>query len=232
MTGCTPFEFQDRSNAGDREVRVARYCIDNGLRGVIAGRLGNFAWRGIEAGDLKPAAVAIVITSLPGEDEAAILFTLRSSRLGRHRGQFALPGGRVDAGESDVAAALRELHEELGVRLDEDQVLGRLDDYATRSGYRITPIVAWAGPGLHIDPHEGEVEETYHIPLAELDSPAIPLFDEGPEAGRPVLYSRLPSLGGRMYSPSAALLYQFREVALRGQATRVAHYDQPAFAWK
>ena len=211
---------------------MSRFCVDDKLRGEIAERLGNFAWRGIEAGDLKPAAVAIVITSRPGDETAAILFTLRSSRLGRHGGQFALPGGRIDAGETEIAAALRELDEELGVRLDEHQVLGRLDDYATRSGFRITPVVAWAGPGLHLNPHEGEVEETYHIPLAELDSPAIPLFDAGPEAGRPVLYSRLPSLGHQMYAPTAALLYQFREVALRGQATRVAHYDQPAFAWK
>ena len=176
--------------------------------------------------------MAIVVTSRPGEDEAAVLFTLRSSRLGRHGGQFALPGGRIDEGESDIAAALRELDEELGVKLGEDHVLGRLDDYATRSGFRITPVVAWAGPGLHLKPHEGEVEETYHIPLAELDSAAIPHFDAGPEPGRPVLYSRLPSLGHQMYAPTAALLYQFREVALRGEATRVAHYDQPAFAWK
>jgi hypothetical protein len=76
-----------------------------------------------------------------------------------------------------------------------------------------------------------EVEEAYHIPLAELDSPAIPHFDDGPEAGRPVLYSRLPSLGHAMYAPTAAILYQFREVALRGLHTRVAHYDQPTFAW-
>ena len=232
MTGCTLFGFEDRSKAGDREVRVSRFRIDDKLRDEIAMRLGGFAWRAIASPDLKAAAVAIVITSRPDEDEAAILFTLRSSRLGRHRGQYALPGGRVDAGETEIAAALRELDEELGVRLGEHQVLGRLDDYATRSGFRITPVVAWAGPGLDLNPHEGEVEKTYHIPLAELNSPAIPLFDAGPEAGRPVLYSRLPSLGHQMYAPSAALLYQFREVALRGQATRVAHYDQPAFAWK
>ncbi len=211
---------------------MSGYRVDDNLRKAFVERLGRFAWRGIEAPDLKPAAVAIVITSRPGDETAAILFTLRSSRLGRHRGQFALPGGRIDAGESEVAAALRELDEELGVRLGEHQVLGRLDDYATRSGYRITPVVAWAGPGLHLEPHAGEVEETYHIPLTELDSPAIPLFDDGPEPGRPVLYSRLPSLGHQMYAPTAAILYQFREVVLRGLDTRVAHYDQPMFAWK
>jgi 8-oxo-dGTP pyrophosphatase MutT (NUDIX family) len=207
------------------------YAMSDGLREKIAGRLDSFARRAIAVRGLKAAAVAIVITSRPGSDEAAILFTLRSSRLGRHRGQFALPGGRIDCGETDVAAALRELDEELGVRLGEHQVLGRLDDYGTRSGYCITPVVAWAGPGLSLCPHADEVEETYHIPLAELDSPAIPHFDDGPEANRPVLYSRLPSLGHAMYAPTAAILYQFREVALRGLHTRVAHYDQPAFAW-
>ena len=209
-----------------------RYAVDERLRRCIGTRLAGFERRGTALSGLKPAAVAIVVTSRPGEDEAAVLFTLRSSRLGRHGGQFALPGGRIDAGESDVAAALRELDEELGVRLGEDRVLGRLDDFATRSGFRITPVVAWAGAGLQLKPHAGEVAETYHIPLAELDSAAIPHFEDGPEPGRPVLSSRLPSLGQQMYAPSAAILYQFREVALRGEATRVAHYDQPAFAWK
>lgn len=209
-----------------------RYGVDESLRQAIATRLAGFERRAIDPAGLRPAAVAIVVTSRPVDDEAAVLFTLRSSRLGRHRGQFALPGGRIDDGESDVAAALRELDEELGVRLGEDRVLGRLDDFATRSGYCITPVVAWAGAGLHLAPHEGEVAETFHIPLAELDSPAIPHFEEGPEPGRPVLSSRLPSLGHRMYAPSAAILYQFREVGLRGHDTRVAHYDQPAFAWK
>jgi len=209
-----------------------RYGVDDSLRRAMAARLAGFERRGIAAPGLKPAAVAIVVTSRPGEDEAAVLFTLRSSRLGRHPGQFALPGGRIDAGESDVAAALRELDEELGVRLGEERVLGRLDDFATRSGYCITPVVAWAAAGLALRPHAGEVAETFHIPLAELDSAAIPHFEAGPEPGRPVLSSHLPSLGYQMYAPSAAILYQFREVALRGLDTRVAHYDQPAFAWK
>ena len=209
-----------------------RYAVDESLRRAIGARLAGFERRGTALSGLKPAAVAIVVTSRPGEDEAAVLFTLRSSRLGRHGGQFALPGGRIDEGESDVAAALRELDEELGVKLGEERVLGRLDDFATRSGFRITPVVAWAGAGLHLKPHAGEVAETYHIPLAELDSAAIPHFEAGPKPGRPVLYSRLPSLGHQMYAPTAAILYQFREVALRGEATRVAHYDQPAFAWK
>jgi len=216
----------------NREAVLGRFAVDEDLRRAIGARLAAFERRSIAAPALKPAAVAIVVTSRPGDDEAAVLFTLRSSRLGRHRGQFALPGGRIDAGESDIAAALRELDEELGVRLTEERVLGRLDDFATRSGYCITPVVAWAGPGLNLTPHAGEVEETYHIPLSELDSPAIPYFEDGPEPGRPVLYSRLPSLGHQMYAPTAAILYQFREVALRGEATRVAHYDQPTFAWK
>jgi 8-oxo-dGTP pyrophosphatase MutT (NUDIX family) len=211
---------------------VTGFAINDGLCGKIAERLGGFARRAIVAPGLKAAAVVIVVTSRPGDDTAAILVTLRSRRLGRHGGQFALPGGRVDAGETDIAAALRELDEELGVKLDTHQVLGRLDDYGTRSGYRITPVVAWAGPGLYLKPDPGEVEESYHIPLAELDSPAIPFFEAGPEPGRPVLYSRLPSLGHAMYAPTAAILYQFREVALRGLDTRVAHYDQPAFAWR
>lgn len=206
--------------------------VGEDLRRAIAARLSAFPRRSIDEPHLKRAAVAIVVTARPGDGEATVLLTLRSSRLGRHRGQYALPGGRFDAGETAAAAALRELDEELGLSLNRHQVLGLIDDYATRSGYRITPVIAWAGTGAALRPDPGEVEEVFHIPLAELDSPAIPLFDAGPEPDRPVLYSRLPSLGHEMYSPTAALLYQFREVALRGLATRVAHYDQPAFAWR
>ena len=73
-----------------------------------------------------------------------MLLTRRAAGLRAHRGQWALPGGRCDEGETPVEAALRELHEELGLELGPDDVLGLLDDYPTRSGYLITPVVVWA----------------------------------------------------------------------------------------
>src|SRR5437660_92413 len=88
---------------------------------------------------------------------AALLFHARGRDLRTHKGQYALPGGRCDEGESVVAAALREVEEELGLRLSADDVLGVLDDYPTRSGYLITPVVIWAEQNQPLLPNPAEV---------------------------------------------------------------------------
>src|SRR5262249_20934552 len=99
------------------------------------------------ASSLKRAAVAIALTESDAGGGTAFLLTRRAAGLRSHKGQWALPGGRCDAGETQAQAALRELHEELGLHLAESEVLGLLDDYPTRSGYLITPVVVWAGMG-------------------------------------------------------------------------------------
>jgi 8-oxo-dGTP pyrophosphatase MutT (NUDIX family) len=187
-----------------------------------------------EAADdaLRPAAVSVVVTGGGPNGEACVLLTLRPDRLKRHGGQYALPGGRLDAGETALQAALRELHEELGLGLDASAVLGRLDDFPTRSGFRIAPYVLWGGEAPTLAPDPEEVAELFHITLDELCSPDIPYLDHGQGGAHPVLSAPLPTLGHHVYAPTAALLYQFREVALLGRHTRVAHYDQPQFAWK
>ena len=204
--------------------------VDAALRARLSKNLSDFDVKLIETPGLRLAAVAIAVTSGP-DGTPAILLTLRPARMGRHAGQYALPGGKVDDGETPEEAAFRELHEELGLRLPEGALIGRLDDYATRSGFRIMTFVLWAGEDVRISPCPDEVAEVHYIPFHELDSDALPHFEDGVPGGHPVLYSQLPTLGHRMYAPTAALLYQFREVALRGQGTRVAHFDQPRFAW-
>ena len=155
--------------------------------------------------------------------------TLRAAGLRAHRGQWALPGGRCDEGETQVAAALRELHEELGLDLGEEHVLGLLDDYPTRSGYLITPVVVWATASTAISPNPNEVASVHRIALEQIEQPEAFDFTAIPESDRRVI--RFRHAGRFIHAPTAALIYQFREV-LGGRNTRVADLEQPVFAWK
>lgn len=201
------------------------------LRDTLRRNLAAFERHEPSGVPLKAAAVAIVVVHDPEQAADCFLLTRRSSRLRGHSAQYALPGGRLDANESPPEAALRELHEELGLSLGADAVLGLLDDYETRSGYRITPAVVWGGSAEALVPNPDEVARVFRVPLEELDHPDIPVLEHIPESDRPVLSIPLASVGHRIYAPTAAMLFQFREVALYRRATRVAGYDQPKFAW-
>jgi len=179
---------------------------------------------------LKQAAVAIALTDAGNAaSETALLLTLRAPGLRSHRGQWALPGGRCDEGETPVAAALRELHEELGLELAPDAVLGLLDDYPTRSGYLITPVVVWAAAGAAISPNPAEVASVHRIALDTIEREDAFDFTAIPESRRRVI--RFHHNGRLIHAPTAAMIYQFREV-LDGRDTRVAELEQPVFAWK
>ena len=197
----------------------------------------------IDATGQPRAAVAVAVTQAgrgAGVDGMAVharwseapalLLTRRAATLRRHAGQWAMPGGRIDDGETPEQAALRELTEEVGLRLSPDALLGRLDDYATRSGYVITPVVVWAGAAHEVVPNAAEVASIHRIPLQELLREDAPLLNHVKGAEHPVL--RMP-IGERwIAAPTAAFLYQFREWCLLERPTRVAHFDQPVFAWK
>ena len=162
---------------------------------------------------------------------AAFLLCRRAATLTRHGGQWALPGGRVDPGESADETALRELDEELGLRLDHDAVLGHLDDYATRSGYVIPPVVLWADGDVALRPEPSEVSYAYRIGLHELQRPDSPRFVNIPESDRPVV--QLPIGRNLIHAPTGAVLLQFRWVGLDGRTDeRVHELEQPVFAWK
>ncbi len=161
---------------------------------------------------------------------AAFLLCRRAAGLNRHAYQYALPGGRLDEGEDPVEAAVRELEEELGVSLGPDAVLGLLDDYPTRSGYVITPVVLWGGGRLEIRPDPGEVLAAYRVGLHQLSRSDSPTFVSIPQSPRPVV--QLPLGRDLLHAPTAAVLVQFRWLALEGRTDPVDHFEQPVFAWR
>src|SRR6202046_2479100 len=174
---------------------------------------------------LKRAAVAIVLVEADAAKSGmALLLTLRAAGLRAHRGQWALPGGRCDQGETPITAALRELHEELGLALGPDDVLGLLDDYPTRSGYLITPVVLWAATSAALSPNPAEVASVHRIALSDIERADAFDFTLIPESDRRVI--RFHLAGQVIHAPTAALIYQFREV-LAGRNTRVAELEQP-----
>jgi 8-oxo-dGTP pyrophosphatase MutT (NUDIX family) len=183
---------------------------------------------------LITGSVAAGIGNIPHDpmhlDDAAFILTTRAATLSSHAGQRAYPGGRLDPGEDAEQAALRELAEEVGLELDSSSILGRLDDYATRSGFVITPIVVWADRDVDLLANPGEVDQIHRIPLRELLRDDAPLLDAIEESHHPVL--RMPIGDDWFAAPSAAIAYQFREVALLGKDTRVVHFEQPYFAWQ
>jgi 8-oxo-dGTP pyrophosphatase MutT (NUDIX family) len=202
---------------------------DAALRELVRFHLGRFQRHSHLAEGLRHAAVALAL--LPDEGGApSFVLTRRAALLKAHQGQWALPGGRLDAGETPADAALRELREEVGLDVASDSVLGLLDDYPTRSGYCITPVVVWAGAGVALAPNPDEVAAAYRVPLAELERPDVPRLRQIPESDRPVI--SIPLLGTHIHAPTAAILFQLREVAMRGLDSRVAHYEQPVFAWR
>ena len=195
----------------------------------MAARLSQRTLRTAPAQALKRAAVTVILTD-DGAGKAALVLTLRASHMKTHANQYALPGGRLDQGETEEDAGLREMREEIGLELAPGAILGRLDDYPTRSGYLITPLVAWAPAGAVFTPNPDEVAEIYRVPLAQLALPGSPQFITIPESDRPVI--RYPLLGTLIHAPTAAVMYQFMEVAIHGRDTRVDQLEQAVFAWR
>jgi 8-oxo-dGTP pyrophosphatase MutT (NUDIX family) len=195
-------------------------------RSAVAARLASFPRVAADLPELRQAAVAVCVTEHDGVP--SVLLTRRAAGLRAHPGQWALPGGRRDAGETAAEGALRELAEEVGLSLGAEAVLGLLDDYVTRSGYVMTPVVCWAGPAGVLKGAEAEVASVHQVPVADLD--VEPRFISIPESDAPVI--QLPLFGGYLHAPTAAVVHQFCRIACHGEVKRVAHYEQPVFAWR
>ncbi|MCB1691127.1 MAG: CoA pyrophosphatase [Pseudomonadales bacterium] len=205
------------------------FTFDDRLRQQIARNVTAFNDGRHDPHELTGAAVAVTIFSHEGQ--GAVIVTKRTPRLKDHGGQWAMPGGRIDGGENAYQASLRELHEEIGLALPDTAILGTLDDYTTRSGFVITPVVVWSDATLEdMSPNPDEVASIHAFTFDELMRRDSPNLERIPESERQVLSMNYQD--NRIYAPTAAMLYQFREVALRGLKTRVSHFDQPVFAWK
>jgi 8-oxo-dGTP pyrophosphatase MutT (NUDIX family) len=200
---------------------------DEALRTALAARLAAWPVQALEVAGARRAAVALAVVDAGlGADLAGL-----PTHDACHASQWALPGGRIDPGETPERAALRELHEEVGLAVGPGEILGRLDDYATRSGFVITPVVVWAGAARTLVPAPDEVASAHRVPLEEWLRDDAPILDPPHEPGGPPVL-RMPLGDDWVAAPTAAMIYQLREVLLLGRDTRVAHFDQPRFTWR
>jgi 8-oxo-dGTP pyrophosphatase MutT (NUDIX family) len=184
----------------------------------------SYSPRLLPADDGVRAAVAVIVVD--GQNPQLVI-TKRASRLRAHAGQWALPGGRLNPGEEPEAAARREAFEEVGVAIESEAGLGRLDDYRTRSGYVISPFVFWAPGPLTMTMDAREVDEVHLVPLRTIDvEPEYADYGPGQES---VL--RIPFGSRFIHAPTGAILFQFREVGLHARRTRVDNVQEPLFAW-
>ncbi|WP_256840489.1 NUDIX hydrolase [Ornithinimicrobium faecis] len=243
--------------AGDRAVVPDPLAYDAALRKRVAANLAGHERWVADLADRPHAAVAVVLVDSTAQDVvtwardgdgmvdedprlphkrllgaaggAAFLLCRRALTMRLHPGQFALPGGRLEPGESVVEAALRETHEEVGLELAPDQVLGLLDDYETRSGFVMTPVVVWGG-AAQVRPDPSEVHAVFRIGLHQLQRPDSPRFTTIAESDRPVV--SVPLGEALIHAPTAAVLVQLNWLGLLGLADPVHDFEQPVFAWR
>lgn len=195
------------------------------LRERILHNLSAFDRIAIDVGERRHAAVAIALSPTP--DGPAYCLTRRALHMRRGAGNYALPGGNLEPGEDAVAAAIRETHEELGVTLPAESFLGALDDFVTLGGHVVTPVVLWSPEPLTLVPNPEEVSKGWLEPLANLDHPEAPRKEPNPGGGPPIY--RMFANGSWLNPPTAAFLWQFREVCLHGREARTSEVGQPGW---
>lgn len=171
---------------------------------------GEFA--GYRPGAIKLAAVLVPIVLHP---QPTILLTLRAAKLSAHAGQVSFPGGRIEAGETPEAAAVREAAEEVGLDPRLPELLGRLPEHQTGTGFHITPVVALVPPPLNLVADPREVEEPFELPLSVILDPQAPERRTAEWKGRTRTFWVWPHERHYIWGATAAILVNLAKV-LRG----------------
>jgi len=161
----------------------------------------------------RPAAVLLLIVNHP--QSPAVVFTQRTAHLADHAGQISFPGGRADEGDaSPERTALREAEEEIGVAPDRVEILGKLPEYNTGTGYRVTPIVGWAEPPLNFDPDPHEVADIFEVPLAFLLDEGNHRYESAFFKGRMRKYWAMPYGERFIWGATAGMLVTFHRILI------------------
>jgi len=168
----------------------------------------------LQALDTPPIPAAVLVPVVLG-NPPGILLTKRTAHLNKHAGQVSFPGGRIDAGETPEAAALREAEEEVALAPGDVELLGRMSDYVTGTGYRITPVVGLLPPGLMLHPSPHEVESVFELPIDVLLDPAAPRRQSQQRHGNLREYWVWPHPDHYIWGATAAILVHLAQ-KLRG----------------
>lgn len=163
---------------------------------------------------LRPAAVLLLVVDHPGEP--AVVFTQRTAHLNDHAGQISFPGGRTDEGDgTPERTALREAREEIGLDPSRVEVLGRLPEYRTSTGFHVTPVVGWAAPPLDYRPDPDEVAEVFEVPLAFLLDVRNHRYESAFYRGRLRKYWAMPFGDRFIWGATAGMLVTFQRLLAR-----------------
>ena len=162
---------------------------------------------------LKPAAVLLLVVNHPGDP--TVVFTQRTAHLSDHGGQISFPGGRTDEGDGTAErTALREAEEEVGIPPERIEILGRLPEYRTVTGYCVTPIVGWAEPPLTFRPDPDEVADVFEVPLSFLLDAGNHRHESAFFRGRQRKYWAMPYGERFIWGATAGMLVTFHRILI------------------
>ena len=173
----------------------------------------------ISRSPLKAAAVLLLVVNHPADP--TVVFTQRTAHLADHAGQISFPGGRVEEGdETPEHTALREAEEEIGIARGQVELLGRLPEYHTGTGYRVTPIVGWAEPPLTYSPDPHEVADVFEVPLAFLLDAGNHRYESAFYRGRMRNYWAMPYGERFIWGATAGMLVTFHRILIPKPVSR------------